>query len=48
MQTGENEESEQPEPESDVDLVVDHVNGEDAKTTKSNTLGKKIHFEDYF
>ena len=41
MKTGEKKECEQPEPETDVDLVIDHVDGEDAKTIKSNKSGKK-------
>ena len=36
VETGENEEYEEPEPESDEDLVIDHVDGEDTQSIKSN------------
>ena len=35
METGENKEYEEPEPESDEDLVIDHVDGENTQTIKS-------------
>ena len=34
MNTSHGEEEQQPEPEEDVDLVVDHVDGEDTQTIK--------------
>ena len=35
VETWQNEEYEEPEPESDEDLVVDHVDGEDTETVES-------------
>ena len=37
METREEEKEEQPEPESDVDLVIEHVDGEDTQAVKSKT-----------
>ena len=36
VETWEDEEDEKPEPESDEDLVIDHVDGEDTQSIKSN------------
>ena len=38
MQDRYSEESQQPEPQKDVDLVVDHVDGKDAQTIKPGRL----------
>ena len=38
MQDRYSEESQEPEPEKDVDLVVDHVDGKDAQTIKPGRL----------
>ena len=43
VKTWENEEYEEPEPESDEDLVIDHVDGEDTEAIKSNTETTLFH-----
>ena len=37
VETWEDEEDEEPEPECNEDLVVDHVDGEDTEAVKSST-----------
>ena len=37
LETGDDEKEDEPEPEQDVDLVIHHVDGENAETIKPTT-----------
>ena len=43
VEAGDDEEKEEPEPEGDEDLVIDHVDRKDTEAVKSKTVTRIIY-----